>query len=263
MPEFSALTAQLTNIDLWLLLWLLHNALYQVFLLFCLQSKNSFFNKKIQKCLWRVWAHEHHCCVADVQASLAHMVHGLQLFGLMRVQCSPCFLLLRDACNRALDLPLPLQASSLCHHVCTLLLGEPWRRGGKALNMLSEWLVYFPRCSHGWRSSTLHVPASSPWSQLLNPALAVCSWKSALPCCLSWALFCFISVLLPRGSLCCQTAPSHFPFAPTPTSPAGGFSSCIHPGAPCFLPTCLPSPLLPVTCSLFPGQKRIPISWHR
>lgn len=28
MPEFSALTAQLTNNDLWLLLWLLRNALY-------------------------------------------------------------------------------------------------------------------------------------------------------------------------------------------------------------------------------------------
>lgn len=51
IPEFISLTAQITNIDPWPLLWFLHNALNQAFLLFCLQTKNSFFNKKTQKCL--------------------------------------------------------------------------------------------------------------------------------------------------------------------------------------------------------------------
>lgn len=158
IPEFTSLAAQLTNIDPRPLLWLSHNALNRVFLLFCLKPKNSFFNKKTQKCLWRIWAHERHYRVADVQAcTYSHGPHGLQLLGLTRVQCSPCFLLLQMHATE------PQNCLCLFRHLhyaitCAwLLLGEPQRRGRKALNILSKHLVSFPCCPHGWRSSTLLV----------------------------------------------------------------------------------------------------------
>lgn len=190
IPEFTSLAAQLTNIDLWPLLWLLHNTLNGVFLLFCLQPKNLFFNKKTQKCLWRIRTHKRHYSITDVQVcTYSCGPHGLQLLRLMRVQRSPCLVLLQ---MHEIE---PQNCLCLFRHLlhaitcARLLLGEPRRKGRKALNVLSKHLVSFPFCpslAGGAAHFLCNLPClKSPENQLLNSSYLFFESQPYIATCLS------------------------------------------------------------------------------
>lgn len=134
--------------------------------------------------------------------------HGLQLLGLTRVQCSPCLRLLQDACNRALELPLPLQASSPCHHVCTAATWRASEKGRKGSQCVKQ--------ASGFLSSLLyvcpHVCGSpvSPNCFLPFPFLPLLTSSHTGGFSSSWALApapCFLHRLPPLFSVACNFFP--------------------------------------------------------
>lgn len=115
--------------------------------------------------------------------------HGLQLLRLMRVQHSPCLVLLQ---MHAIEPQNCLCLFRHLLHVITcarLLLGEPRRKGRKALNVLSKYLVSFPFCpslAGGAAHFLCNLPClKSPENQLLNSSYLFFESQPYVTACLS------------------------------------------------------------------------------
>lgn len=183
IPEFPSLAARFTNIDLWPLLWLLHNASNRVFLLFCLQPENHFLIRKIRS------VSEGYGSRASLlyrRCASLHLLTWSPWSTASWINRGPVYSLppSLDACNRASELSLPLQASSPYHHMCSAVAwraSEKRRKGSRHLKKTSAFLYLLAHWLEEQHTFRVTPCLKSPEIQLLNLTPAVCSLRVSHP----------------------------------------------------------------------------------